>query len=55
MPINTTELVNIVSELVENRNIRVRLKESVKGGVIAGITTTVGGIILGPGGVLAGM
>nr|CAD7610194.1 unnamed protein product [Timema genevievae] len=51
MPINTRELLNAVSILTDERNMRVTLKESVKAGCITGASTIVGGILMGPPGI----
>jgi len=55
MPINSREILNVVTQLTEDRHVRVTVRESVKGGCIAAATTTVGGILLGPIGLAVGM
>jgi nicotinamide mononucleotide (NMN) deamidase PncC len=55
MPINTRELLNVVSQLTENRHVRVTVSESLKGGCIAATTTAAGGIVLGPVGLAVGV
>jgi hypothetical protein len=55
MPINSRELINIVTQLTEDRQVRVTIKECVKGGCIAATTTVVGGLILGPAGLAIGL
>ncbi|XP_063233776.1 protein C19orf12 homolog [Bacillus rossius redtenbacheri] len=54
MPLNTRELLNAASVLAESRNMRVTVKESFKGGCVAGASTMVGGLLLGPAGMLIG-
>jgi hypothetical protein len=55
MPINSRELLSVVSQLTEDRHVRVTITESLKGGCIAATTTTVGGILLGPVGLAVGV
>jgi hypothetical protein len=55
MPINTSEILSIVSQLTKDRHVRVTVKESIKGGCIVGATTTGGALLLGPAGMLAGV
>lgn len=54
MPVNTHELMRVLCQLSEKENLRVTVKEAAKGGVIAGISTMVGGILLGPAGFFVG-
>ncbi|XP_076034673.1 protein C19orf12 homolog [Oratosquilla oratoria] len=54
MPINTIEIIDLLAELSEEENLRVTVKESVKGGLIAGATTVLGGMLLGPVGLAVG-
>jgi hypothetical protein len=55
MPINTRELLSVVSQLTEDHHVHVTIRESVKGGIITGITAGVGGIFLGPVGLAVGV
>lgn len=55
MPINTEEVLSLVSQVCEEEKLRVAIKESVKGGVIAGSTTVIGGLLVGPLGLALGM
>jgi nicotinamide mononucleotide (NMN) deamidase PncC len=55
MPINSRELLGVVSQITEDRHVRVTISESVKGGCIAAATTVVGGILLGPVGLAVGV
>lgn len=54
MPINTQELMSLSSQLAEERNMKVAVKESAKGGIIAGTTTFLGGLFGGPIGLAVG-
>jgi nicotinamide mononucleotide (NMN) deamidase PncC len=55
MPVNSREILNVVTELTENRHVRVTMKESLKGGCIAATTTIIGGLMLGPPGLAVGL
>ena len=55
MPINKREILNIVSQLTKDRNVRVTVKNSIKAGALVGATTTGGALLLGPAGMLAGV
>ncbi|KAK7070452.1 hypothetical protein SK128_027558 [Halocaridina rubra] len=54
MPINTQEVLSLVSQICEEEKLRVAIKESLKGGLIAGGTTAVGGLLGGPIGLAIG-
>lgn len=54
MPINSREILNVVTELTEDRRVCVTITESLKGGCIAATTTVIGGILLGPAGLAVG-
>lgn len=54
MPINTQELLSLITQLCDEQNLQVTVKESLKGGVIAGSTTVVGGMLAGPIGLAVG-
>jgi hypothetical protein len=55
MPINTTELLSVVSKITEGKQVRVTIKESLKGSGVAATTTLVGGLLLGPIGLAVGV
>lgn len=55
MPVNSREILNVVTELTEDRRVRVTMTESFKGGCIAATTTIIGGIVLGPAGLAIGL
>jgi len=54
MPINQNELISVAQQLSEQQNLRVTVKESMKGACIAGGGAFVGGIIGGPVGLAIG-
>ncbi|XP_068244252.1 protein C19orf12 homolog isoform X2 [Palaemon carinicauda] len=54
MPINTAEALSLVTQICEEEKLRVAVKESVKGGFIAGGATILGGLFGGPIGLAIG-
>ena len=54
MPILMSDILDILAILADNENIRVNVKEYLKGGVTAGICTAVGGMLGGPIGMAVG-
>ncbi|KAJ9584244.1 hypothetical protein L9F63_021406 [Diploptera punctata] len=54
MPINTREILNAVSQLTADRNVKVAVRESLKGGCITGGAAVLGGLLLGPPGLALG-
>ncbi|MPC35743.1 hypothetical protein E2C01_029177 [Portunus trituberculatus] len=54
MPINTVEVLSLVTQVCEEEKLQVSIKESLKGGLIAGTTTTIGGLLGGPIGLAIG-
>ncbi|KAJ1528011.1 hypothetical protein ONE63_007936 [Megalurothrips usitatus] len=54
MPINTEEMMSVLSTLADQRNMRVAVTESMKCGIAAGVSATVFGILLGPLGIAVG-
>ena len=54
MPVDVQEVVLLLSSIAEDANMRVTVKETVKGGLIAGGSAMAGGLLLGPVGIAAG-
>ncbi|XP_023233027.1 protein C19orf12 homolog [Centruroides sculpturatus] len=54
MPVNMQDVVEVVCVLADEENIRIAVKESVKGGIITGVAVVVGGVALGPIGLAIG-
>lgn len=54
MPVNTTEIIELLCTLAEEERLRVTIRESVKGGLIAGGMAAAGGFVLGPIGLAIG-
>ena len=54
MPISVVDLQRVLAILAEEDELKVTVKSSAYGGIIAGLTTTVGGILAGPPGLLLG-
>lgn len=54
MPINTQDLMDGISVLADQQNMRVTVKQSCKGAMICAATCFVGGMILGPVGLAIG-
>ena len=52
--ISPDELVDVLAKLAKDNNLQVSVKQSVKGGVIAGTCATVGGLLAGPVGIGVG-
>jgi len=55
MPINKKEILNVVSILTKDKNVRVTVRESVKVGCITGAIAATSALLLGPIGFLAGV
>ncbi|XP_045608661.1 protein C19orf12 homolog isoform X2 [Procambarus clarkii] len=54
MPINTSEVLSLVTQVCEEEKLRVAMKESIKGGFLAGGSTMIGGLLGGPLGLAIG-
>ena len=54
MTINSREILNIVSAVTEHKQVKTAMRESLKGGCIAGGAAVIGGLLLGPPGIAIG-
>lgn len=54
MPISPTDLQRVMAILADEDELKATVKNSGYGGIIAGLTTTVGGLLAGPPGLLVG-
>ena len=54
MVIAHSDVVEVLSRLADEENIQAAVKETMKGGLIAGLTCAAGGLLLGPAGLAVG-
>ncbi|XP_074618988.1 protein C19orf12 homolog [Acropora palmata] len=54
MPVSSVELQRVLAILADEDQLKVSVKSAGYGGVVAGVTTTIGGLIAGPAGLLVG-
>ena len=54
MPLSMVEVQRVMAVLADEDQLKVTVKSSAYGGVVAGVTTTVGGLLAGPPGLLIG-
>ena len=54
MPVSAVELQRVLAILADEDQLKVSVKGAGYGGVVAGVTTTIGGLIAGPAGLLVG-
>ena len=54
MVIQYNEILNIITKLSDDEDIRISVHQSAKGGVIAGVICAIGGLIAGPIGFIFG-
>ena len=54
MPVSEADILNLMAILADEDGLQVTVRRAVYGGAIAGITTTVGGLLGGSAGLLAG-
>ena len=54
MPISVDDLQRLMVVLADEDQLRVNARNSTLGGVVAGVATTVGGLLIGPPGLLIG-
>lgn len=55
MPINTSELISLVADVTQEANLQVAVHESLRGGIITGLSSAVGALMLGPVGFVVGL
>ena len=54
MPVSTVQLQRVLAILADEDQLKVTVRAAGYGGVVAGVTTTIGGLIAGPAGLLVG-
>ncbi|XP_077982318.1 protein C19orf12 homolog [Glandiceps talaboti] len=54
MPVNAEELIRLLAMLSEEEQMKVAVRQTLKGGLIAGSFATVGGLLGGPVGIAVG-
>lgn len=54
MPIATGEMIKALAVLADRNDVRVSVKQSAKGAIIAGTCCFIGGVLLGPAGLAIG-
>ncbi len=54
MVIETADFIQVISIIGDESGLRVAVVESIKGGIVAGVSCAVGGILLGPPGLALG-
>ena len=54
MVIKYEDILKVISTLCDDENLRITVKQSAKGGLIAGVSCAVGGLIAGPPGLAVG-
>ena len=54
MPVDTREIMSLLSDLGDEKGMKVAITHSAKGGFITGICSMLGGLIMGPIGLAAG-
>ncbi|XP_013777327.1 protein C19orf12 homolog [Limulus polyphemus] len=54
MPVDLDDLMKLLMILASEENLKVTVNESVKGGIVAGTSAAVGGLLMGPVGLAVG-
>lgn len=54
MPLDVDDVLQLLAQLADDTELRVTVKESLKGGVITGAAAVIGGVLLGPPGLAIG-
>ena len=55
MPLDVDDVLQLLAELADDDDLKVTVTESLKGGLITGLTAVVGGMLLGPPGLAIGI
>ncbi|KAK2191302.1 hypothetical protein NP493_54g00037 [Ridgeia piscesae] len=54
MPLDVDDVLQLLAELADDDGLKVTVTESLKGGLITGLTAVVGGMLMGPAGLAIG-
>ena len=54
MPLNSVEILNLITDVCDEKGLQITVKESLKGGLMTGVSAGVTGFILGPLGLAIG-
>ena len=54
MPVSSRDLEQVIEVIADKKQLKVTVDRSVKGGIIAGVATGIGGLLLGPIGLAIG-
>jgi len=55
MPLDVDDVLQLLAELADDDGLKVTVTESLKGGLITGLTAVVGGMLMGPAGLAIGI
>ena len=54
MPVSSSDLERILTKIADKEDLKVTVNSSVRGGITAGVSATIGGVLLGPPGLAIG-
>ena len=54
MPLNTEPVIHALRTISEEKELQICVTESLKGGLVAGVSTVIGGLLAGPVGLAIG-